>query len=291
MTRQIMLACLLLATGLAATRAAHAAESYDNCTGFIASIPATISNQGTWCLNKDLASSISSGSAITVATNNVTIDCNDFKIGGLAAGAGTSTHGVYALDHFNVTVRHCNIRGFYQGILLAASNASSSGGHLVEDNRFDGNTYESIDVAGDGSTVRGNRVFDTGGSSLIGDAHGIATTYNVDVLGNTVTDVLASSGSAGSGTGIATVNSINNSVSGNRVHGVLSDGVGTSSYGIRIFTSARTALRDNDLLGSAASGSIGISCADGNASARDNEFNGFATAISTCTDSGGNTVH
>ncbi len=68
---------------------AHAAESYDNCTGFIDSVPATITTQGTWCLRKNLATNITTGNAITIATNNVTIDCNDFKIGGLAAGSAS----------------------------------------------------------------------------------------------------------------------------------------------------------------------------------------------------------
>jgi len=95
---------------------ADAAQSYDNCTGFITSLPATISTQGTWCLNKDVSTAVTSGAAITIAANNVTLDCNDFKLGGLAAGLTTQAVGVYALDRFNISVRHCNIRGFYFGI-------------------------------------------------------------------------------------------------------------------------------------------------------------------------------
>ena len=54
---------------------AYAAQSYDSCAGFIDSLPATITTQGTWCLRGDLATSVTSGNAITIATNNVTIDC------------------------------------------------------------------------------------------------------------------------------------------------------------------------------------------------------------------------
>ena len=81
---------LTCATALLAVYAspALAAESYDNCTGYIESLPASISTQGTWCLRKDLATGMASGNAIEVKANNVVIDCNDFKIGGLAAGAG-----------------------------------------------------------------------------------------------------------------------------------------------------------------------------------------------------------
>src|SRR4249920_3646904 len=79
----------------------HAAESYDNCTGYIDALPAVIASQGTWCMRHDLTTSISSGNAISVLTNNVTIDCNDFKLGGLAAGAGTTAAGIYAPNRQN----------------------------------------------------------------------------------------------------------------------------------------------------------------------------------------------
>ena len=90
--------------------ASHAAQSYDNCTGFIDSVPATITTQGTWCLRKDLSTSIRFGDAITVDANNVTIDCNDFKLGGLSAGPGTKAFGIAGRERQNITVRNCNVR-------------------------------------------------------------------------------------------------------------------------------------------------------------------------------------
>src|SRR5690606_3370431 len=97
------------------------------------------STQGTWCLRKNLATNITSGAAIAIATNNVTIDCNDFKIGGLAAGDGSSARGIQGHGRQNATVRHCNVRGFYYGIYI-----SGGAGHLVEDNRLDNNLYFGI---------------------------------------------------------------------------------------------------------------------------------------------------
>src|SRR5690606_14995164 len=76
---------VLILAGLASVLPARAADDYDACAGFIDSVPATITSQGVWCLRKDLSTAIASGSAITIATNNVTIDCNGFKLGGLAA--------------------------------------------------------------------------------------------------------------------------------------------------------------------------------------------------------------
>src|SRR5687768_16439274 len=127
MTRHGLAALVLLVAVHVAP--AHAAESYDNCTGFIETLPATISTQGTWCLKHDVSTAITSGNAITIAANNVTLDCNDFKVGGLAAGDSSAANGVYAASRLNATVRQCGVRGFSQGIWLDGA------GHLVEDNR------------------------------------------------------------------------------------------------------------------------------------------------------------
>ena len=87
----------LLAVALAASWPATdavAAPSYDGCAGTIASLPAVITTQGTWCLDADLATGMASGIAIEIRANNVTLDCNGFKVGGLAAGVSTQTYGV-----------------------------------------------------------------------------------------------------------------------------------------------------------------------------------------------------
>jgi hypothetical protein len=266
--------------------AARAAESYDNCAGFITSVPAVISTQGTWCLKQDLATAMASGNAITIATNNVTIDCNNFKLGGLAAGVGTQAIGINAFDRQNATVRHCNIRGFYNGILI---ESDTTGGHLVEDNRFDGNTYSAIHVTGDGSTVQRNRVFDTGGTTVFDDARAIVTFYNVDVIDNTIAGVTARSGAGSYAIGIQTTSNGTGSVNGNRLSGLLGD-AGGGSYAIYNFSDSRMAVHDNDLLGSADPGSVGIVCMTGKASARNNVINGFSSPWTACTDSGGNAV-
>src|SRR5690606_27324125 len=96
--------------------------------------------------------------AITIDANNVTIDCNSFKIGGLAAGNGSKANGIYTGDRQNATVRNCNIRGFYHGIDLRGA------GHLVEDNRLDNNLSTGIFTDGDNNAVIRNRVYDTGGA-------------------------------------------------------------------------------------------------------------------------------
>jgi hypothetical protein len=291
MTRFQMPALMLLSLAVlfGAARPAHAAESYDNCTGFIITLPAIISTQGTWCLKQDLTTAIASGDAITISTNNVTIDCNNFKLGGLPAGTGTSAIGIYSLNRQNASVRHCNIRGFYRGIFFNSSGGGG-GGNVIEDNRFDGNTFVGIDSQGDGSVIRRNHVFDTGGSTVSPNAVYALLAYgSVDVLDNTISGAAVGAGSNGSVYGIYTSGNSNGSVRGNRVRGLVKSGTG-AEFAIYNFASDRIALHDNDLAGDATAGGIGLICSSTNARARDNTINGFATAINGCGDAGGNDI-
>ena len=289
MTRFAASSLLLLALALllGAPRAAQAAEGYDNCTGYITSIPAVISTQGTWCLKQDVQTAMTSGDAITIATNNVTIDCNDFKVGGLAGGVGTLALGIYAQDHQNATVRHCNIRGFYVGIYFPDT---ASSGHVIEDNRFDGNTYVGIYVFGDGSVVRRNRVFETGATTQKANAFGIVSVYSTDVRDNTVSGVTATSGGNGSAIGIYTNSNSGGRIIGNGVRGLIKAGTG-STYGIYNLASARLTMRKNDVVGDASTGSYGLLCADSNSSARDNTVSQFVGSLLNCSNDGGNKIH
>lgn len=283
----LMIGILLFALPLLSPRPALAAESYDNCTGFINSVPATISTQGVWCLRKNMNTAISAGYAINVTTNNVTIDCNDFKVGGLAGGPGTSTYGIYANGRSNVTVRRCNVRGFYYGVALFGSG----GGHLVEDNRFDGNTYAGIYVQGEGSTIRGNDVRDTGGSTdTTGSAVGIIAYDGVDLIENSVSGVAAVpyNGNAKACGILLRGYDTGGSVSGNRVRGLVSSGTETV-YGIYNEGASRAILRDNDLAGIGVPDSVGLFCQDNRATARDNVISGFAVPVLNCLSDGDTT--
>ena len=282
--RFLLTALLLLAGLFAAPTTVRAAQSYDNCTAFIDTLPASISTQGTWCLRHDVTTAITSGNAITINTNNVTIDCNDFKIGGLQAGVGTAAIGVYAMDRLNATVRNCGIRGFYYGIELAGS---AGGGHLIEDNRLDANTYVAIFVAGDGSVVQRNRLSTTGGSTISpGLAYGINSSNGVDFLYNSVDGVAPAANLAGNGSayGIYTLSNLNGSFIGNRIRRLGQVGTGLG-YGIRNAFSGRVSLERNHVIGL---GDYGLSCGDAAGSAKDNIVNGFTTPLINCTNDGGN---
>jgi len=284
MEKRHLPAVLPLLVLLLASAPAPGAESYDNCTGFIDALPAVITSQGTWCLRKDLSTSIASASAITVAANNVTIDCNDFKLGGLGAGIATEAIGIYADGKLNATVRRCNVRGFMRGIAL-----HGGGGHVAEDNRAEGNTYIGLSVGGDGSVVRRNLVRDTGGSPNSGGiAVGIEAVDQTDVLDNTVSGVLpAATGGDEAGIphgdayGIRTGN-LSGTVGGNRVRGLVPVGIGVA-LGIHNEGNGPLVVRDNDVVTHAGSGGGGILCGFPPAVAKGNVIAGFEFGITGCT--------
>jgi len=263
---------------LALAGPANAAQSYDNCTGFIDSVPATITTQGVWCLRADLSTAIGGGNAITIATNNVTIDCNHFKLGGLAAGPGTGAMGIYALGRLNATIRNCNIRGFFHGILISGAG----GGHVIEDSRFDGNTYVAIRINADSVAIRNNHIVETGGSTIYSDAFGmgIESGSGIDVSGNTVSGVTATTGNANAN-GIWLGSTPELSVRNNLVRGLLPSGTG-SSYGIISIAATGVVIDGNIVHGPGSAGSVGITCSNTTGTATRNTVRRFATGVSNC---------
>jgi len=276
MHRRSLVAAIALPVLLHAAGPAPAAESYDNCTGFIDSVPAVISAKGTWCLRRNLATAMASGAAIDIRTSNVVIDCNDFKIGGLAAGTATETSGILARSLQNIVVRQCTIRGFLRGIDIDGFGAN----HLVEDNRLEGNTGSAIHVSGEGSVVRGNLVYGTGGSPASA-ASGIETWFAVDVIGNTISGVVPGPGE-GPVHGILQHVNEGGTIAGNRIRGLAASAGG--SYGIFSERGVRGSIRRNDLIGPA---TWAVHCSNASEMrSRGNLAYDFDNGISGCVDDG-----
>ena len=191
----MLYAIITLIAALAISQGTASAET-TNCTA-ITTLPYTISAQGIYCLNSDLTTGITTGNAITIATNNVTIDLNGRKLGGLAAGAGTQAKGIYAYQRKNITIRNGSIRGVYGGIHLEDSFPTTiSSGHLIEDIRADGNTYMGMWIYGTGNIIRNNQVVNTGGSTASNTAFGIyAVGPGSSIMNNDITNTVENAGS------------------------------------------------------------------------------------------------
>jgi hypothetical protein len=152
--------------------AALAADG-DACTA-ISSVPFTISLPGTYCVTKELStpSTFTSGVAITVKSNDVTIDLSGHTLSNLAAGTGTLAVGIQGMptgsNFQNITVRNGTVRGFYKGVSLTgpSGTTANSSGHLVENIRADFNRFVGIELLGAGSVARQNQILHTGGGSM-----------------------------------------------------------------------------------------------------------------------------
>lgn len=274
MIRQLLLLCGLGLIGPTAAETTH-------CT-VISALPYTITTQGLYCLTQDFSTASTTGNFITINTNNVTLDCNDRRLGGLAAGSATQARGIYADGRANVTVRNCQVRGFRIGISLAGS------GHTVENNRLDGNTTVGISVSGEGSVVRGNRVLGTGGNTANDEPKGIYTADDVDIIDNTVAEVRATAGSDDRAYGIHTWHNYRGVIAHNRVRNVLSDTPG-AAFGISNVGSQRVSLFANRISNPGTSGAA-LLCASSQGIATGNHLNGYATALDNCTNGGHNAV-
>jgi parallel beta-helix repeat protein len=170
-----------LALLAAASLCGSAAAETLTCTE-IASLPATISTSGHYCLNANFSAAYASN-AITIANNNVVLDCNDHTI--TQTGSALVT-GITAGNRYNNTIRNCNLVGFNRGISLSENVAFTSRNNRVIGNDVRRSKLSGIQVAGTANVVEGNRVTENlGGASSY--TYGILiSSFNGVGVGNVV---------------------------------------------------------------------------------------------------------
>jgi hypothetical protein len=266
-----------------------AAESQDSCSGFIDVLPAVINAEGIWCLRQNLSTNASSGVMISVETNNVTIDCNGFKIGGLGGGAATTALAIGTNNQNKLRVRHCAIQGFLVGIGITGTGY----GHLVENNLLDQNRGIGLTMRGNGTIARQNTVTNAGGSSTGGDAVGIDS--DGDIIDNVVDGIsggasVTTFSPTGIQSGLATFHvAIGVLIQGNRVRNLTPKG-GNPAIGIRV-NGTENLVRDNVVTQTSVTAGSGIRCFDGSSTARDNLVMNYGGGdVIFCKDGGGNSL-
>jgi len=296
--RALAIAGLGLATFLSAPSRASAASSYDSCVGFIDVVPTVISTPGRWCLRQNVTTAAPNVFAIEVATNNVTIDCNGFRLSNLPAGLGTGSRGIASFQaDAQVTIRNCTIEGFAYGIYIATNPPGT--GYVIENNRFSQNRWYGIWLAGVGSVVRGNIVTNTVRLPNADSATGIHAAGRADVIDNVVDGVFGDNNAANffpigiyaGNDAFIPVLAAGVRVSGNRVRNLIQIGRGYAS-GISV-NGTNNSVRDNLVVQQAQTPGWGIVCADGDGRVRDNVIKNYATgiAIGICFDDGGNVAY
>jgi parallel beta-helix repeat protein len=260
-----------LAFAACSTIAAPAFAETTECT-VISTLPATISTPGIYCLKSDLMTGITSGNAITINSNYVTVDLNGWRLGGGAAGMGTQATGIYANDRRGVTIKNGSIKGFHWGIYLAGSAGTTN---VVEGIRADGNTAAGILIDGTDSIIRNNQVTNTGGSTLGSNdqAWGIGGNgIGHRILNNDVSGVVATK--AGSNAFGITIGGTNLIIAGNRisdVHSTLAGAWGMNGHSEMVIV-------DNQIVGATGVTEVGIDVV-ASAVIRNNQITGYTTGV------------
>lgn len=220
------------------------------CT-VIASVPAVLTQPGTYCLASDHTFAAAAGNAITIASDDVSIDCREHRIGSTAGrirgvDGSTLAVGIAAMNRSNITIRNCRIEGFYSGIRINEDGtlAKRPAGTVVESNRLLGNTQLGILVATNGSIVRDNVVRATGDNSLGLSTAGIRVRGSVDVQRNLVESVLDAADAPTDAFGIFATDGQGGVIEDNRVRGITG---GRSRVGIASYAPGGAIVRNNSL--------------------------------------------
>ena len=182
------------------------ADETTMCDKYINQVPATITKAGHYCLRSNINTSLQTGAAIVIKSDDVWLDFNNFVIDNTAAGPGVAGEGIYSAGYRNVTIRNGTLRGFAFGIEL--ETIASGRNYTVEDMRLEGNTIVGIFMpqslgTGGGHVIRRNVIRDTGGSTdpASGPAGGIVLGGGGHVSENEIINVFPAAG-GGQGIGI-----------------------------------------------------------------------------------------
>lgn len=214
----------------------------------ITSVPTIITVEGVYCLTGHLNTSITTGNAVKIEVDNVTINMNGWKLDGLGAGTGADTVGIAAFNQKNITIHNGTVRGFHVGIqLIGGSNPFNfSRGHHIENVRVVKSGGRGIWIEANSGIVRRNQVLDTGGSTFPGSGYAFGIQLSGpggQILDNRITNTQASASQARA---IFLRYADGAVIEGNHIDNVSSTIV-DNSFGIDIVDSPDVIVRGNSL--------------------------------------------
>ena len=278
---------LLFPLALVALAALAGQARAQSCTA-ISVVPYTIAQPGTYCLAGNQTTAMAGGAAITILADNVVLDLGGYAIDNLAAGPSTGATAIsMTQNHFNVTVKNGVLRGFDIGVRLGQQFARSC---VVEGMRLDHCYRYPIWLYGYDSTVRGNFVSNTGGSTAFPNSSiaGISCIGDgLRILSNDVTNTLPPG--SGAAYGIAVNSTVGAAtevlVEGNRISNVANP-MPQQTYGIILQNTSTALVIGNRLVGA----TFGIYYSAGAVGKfRDNVTFNIAQPFLGGTNAGGNT--
>lgn len=248
-----------------------------SCTD-IASLPATIAQPGKYCLSKDFVLNSATAKAITIAANDVVLDCQGHTIRNSATSNAGTSEGIYAFGRNGLTVQNCRVLGgFANGISLIQDNAASNKSYYIniQNNYIAGPFNHGIRAFGSAIEIRNNRVYDIGGQ-LNTYAFGIRVAASTQasspkfhlVHENVVAGINSPYNNA---YGIYSENSIAGLFRMNDVTGTTASNPGFRSYAFRVGGSVNT-IADNHIVGSPLSNDTGILASSASSDCYDNNI-------------------
>jgi len=239
-----------------------------------------------YCLNSTLSYTVPQGTAIVVASNNVTIDLNGHALLG-SGNAVSTTNGIKSRNRKNVTIKNGSIQKFYRGVYLE-DTTNNAGGHLVKNIHFKENLFLGAHLEGPSNVVKENRFEDTGGSS--------DSAWSGGVFFNGINTYITDNNFSGTFTSIGTINTIDiyssveasdSVIENNKITGASS--FGGSEYGIFINIGTNNVIKNNTISNPDTTGNTAIRAVSTTSSiCRENTTINFNIHISTCTDAGDN---
>jgi Ca2+-binding RTX toxin-like protein len=138
----------------------------------------TITRPGVYTLDRDLVFNGKTGSAITVAADNVVIDLNGHTIRGSGA-ADSFARAISSTNHTDITIKNGDIEGFFYGVRLDDTSRTPLlytryGHHVVSNLDVSDCTFRGISVQGPDNVVT---------SCTVSDIHGTINYVNAFAAG------------------------------------------------------------------------------------------------------------
>jgi len=169
------------------------AASHSDCIP-IGPIPFVITEPGTYCLTDDIQTDLKGGKAITVKSDNVTIDFDHFSLNTSIFRKGNSAIGIFASGRDNLKIYHGTLGGWSTGIRIDGPGTT---GNEITDMTFNDITSIGIQGKGIGLRLLRNSFARIGGSTRFTNAIPIdieGTSPHIE--GNNIRHVMTDNGEA-----------------------------------------------------------------------------------------------
>ena len=203
----------------------------NHCT-VISAVPITLSAAGVYCLNGDVDLAGSHGTAVTIATDSVTLNLDGHALRS-RAGPNIATIGISAVGVKYFTIENGTLAGFAQAVYVSSDGDTPAKGGVLAGLKVQRSFWNGLSIDCDGCVVRDNVVTDTvvpatlnGYPAVAIDVEGTGALVTGNRVYNTVTLTGLNALAFGLGTHNSTIsnNFAANSAAGGATYGFVMSG-------------------------------------------------------------------